>query len=152
MRQHGIKTRSWGESLKGRKLTVTEKMKTHLIEARKSRKMKPNKIEQKLDYLLQERGLPFKYVGGGEVIIGGRMPDFININGVKQVIELFGDYWHSPLLRPNTKYSVTYDGVRKHYHKYGFDTLIVWEGELANKDALVDKIASWAKGNMVRTP
>lgn len=61
----------------------------------KSNNLKPNKKEKLLTKLLNKI-LPneYKYVGSGKIIIGSFIPDFININGQKKIIEFFGDYWH----------------------------------------------------------
>ena len=75
--------------------------------------------------------MPFKFVGGGEVWLGNRNPDFINTNGKKQVIELFGTYWHP-----------VFDVANRieHYKQYGFACLIIWEDELADLSKLTKKI------------
>lgn len=83
---------------------------------------KPTKLEVHFTELLDEL-YPgeWKYVGDGEIWIGGKNPDFINIRGKKQVIEVFGDYWHrgeDPQERIN------------HFRKYGFDCIVIWESEL----------------------
>ena len=54
-----------------------------------------NKAEKYLELIL-ENLYPgeWKFVGDGQVRISGKCPDFININGEKKIIELFGDYWH----------------------------------------------------------
>lgn len=36
----------------------------------------------------------WKYVGDRQVIFDGKNPDFINVNGLKLIIEVFGNYWH----------------------------------------------------------
>ena len=87
---------------------------------------RPNRSELKLEALLGE-WFPreWKYVGNGEVIIGRRCPDFINVNGKKSVIELFGDYWHrndDPAIKI------------AEYADYGFTCLVIWERELADVD------------------
>ncbi|GAJ10777.1 unnamed protein product, partial [marine sediment metagenome] len=78
----------------------------------------------------------WKYVGDGQVILGGFCPDFINTNGKKQVIELFGTYWHD-----------VFDIARKkdHYRQYGFDTLVIWSDELADEEATVKRIKTFAR-------
>ncbi len=75
--------------------------------------------------------MPYKYVGNGEVIIGFKNPDFINVNGEKKVIELYGDYWHR---NDNPQDRID------HFKKYGFDCLVIWERELKNKDSLLIKL------------
>jgi len=73
----------------------------------------------------------YKYVGDFQVRIGKRYPDFININGKKEVVELFGSFWHKPdEIQPTVKY----------YERYGFSCLIIWEEELKDVDALLTHI------------
>jgi len=93
---------------------------------------RPNKCEQYLITLLQKNNLPYKYVGNGEFILGGRNPDFLSINGKKKLIELFGDYWHSNKF--NEKLSAK-DRI-KFFKKFGFDALIIWEYELKDFEIL----------------
>ncbi|MHA1437862.1 MAG: DUF559 domain-containing protein [Promethearchaeota archaeon] len=96
----------------------------------------PNKKEiyltKSLNYLFPNE---YKFVGDGQFIIGGFNPDFININGQKKIIELFGDYWHN---RPGAKER---DKLRlKTYKKYGYKTLIIWEKELKKEPLLIEKL------------
>jgi very-short-patch-repair endonuclease len=102
----------------------------------KARGIKPNKPEQKIITLMEENKLPFKYVGDGQFILGGKCPDFLNVNVKKQVIELFGTYWHDIL-----------DVARRteHFRQYGFDTLVIWEDELSNASKVVSKITKFSK-------
>ena len=67
------------------------------------------------------------YNGSGEqgICIGGRVPDFININGRKEVIEVFGSYWH-----PDSDV----EDRMVHYKKYGFDCRVIWEYECTPED------------------
>ena len=88
---------------------------------------KPNKIEKTLNQLLEENNLPYKYVGDGEVWFGGKNPDFIQCNGKKKVLEVFGDYWHTKRVR---SFWETEWGRKLHYQQYGFDCLVIWEHEL----------------------
>ena len=92
---------------------------------------KPNIAEQKLITLIEENNLPFKYVGDGQFILGGKCPDFLNVNGKKQIIELFGAYWH-PI----------FDVAKRteHFKQYGFQTLIIWEDELKDMSKVSAKI------------
>lgn len=97
---------------------------------------KPNKSEQFLIDFFQEHNLPFRYVGDGEFILGGRCPDFLNTNGNKQLIELFGAYWH-PL----------FDTAKRteHYKQYGFSLLVIWEDELEDKARLLKRIRTFSR-------
>ena len=98
----------------------------------KSQNRKPNKLELKLDLILQENFTnKWKYVGDGQLIIGGKCPDFANINGRKELIELFGNYWHQGHI-PSERMSM--------FKKYGYDTLVIWESELKDEGILVQKI------------
>ena len=118
----------------------TEKGRNHPAYARGcNARTKPTKPELQL-LLLLNKYFPnqFKYVGDGQVIIGGRCPDFINVNGCKLVIEMLGVYWH-PL----------FDGAIKqnHYKQYGFSCLSVWEDELDNERVVVRKVRRVLKKN-----
>lgn len=74
----------------------------------------------------------WKYVGDGGVWIGNRCPDFINVNGRKAVVEVFGTYWHGERARTPDD-----EADRKsHYRKYGFDCIVIWENECYDRDAL----------------
>jgi very-short-patch-repair endonuclease len=100
------------------------------------RQVKPNKPEKLLNGLLQELLLKeYKFVGDGKLIIDGFCPDFINTNGQKKIIELYGDYWHNKKgMEERDKRRLTA------YKKYGYKTLIVWENELKDINKLTDKL------------
>jgi len=104
---------------------------------------KPTKPERILIGLIKANNLPYKYVGDGQFILGGNCPDFININGKKQIIEVFGTYWHD-----------IFDVARKkeHYRQYGFDTLIIWENEFKNEKATLKKVQSFTRKKVRVTP
>lgn len=96
------------------------------------RKSSPNKPEKFLIKLFQQL-LPteYKYVGNGEFVLAGKNPDFININGQKKIIELYGDYWHKdddPQDRINL------------FARYGYQTLVIWERELKDIEKLSKKV------------
>ncbi|GAH00624.1 unnamed protein product, partial [marine sediment metagenome] len=85
----------------------------------------PNKPEQALLILLNHL-FPneYKYVGDFQFFLGGKNPDFMNINGRKSLIELYGTYWH--------RHDDPQDRI-DHFKKFGFSTLVVWENELKNQ-------------------
>ena len=87
-----------------------------------SRGVKPNKLEKHFEKFLNSiQPNEWKYVGDGQLIIGGKCPDFVNINGKKQLIELYGDYWHKGQDPENRK---------KIFKEFGWNTLVIWERDI----------------------
>jgi hypothetical protein len=135
------------QTLKGRKFTEEHKrklqqrwkdvdFKNKAIETiMKSCKKKPNKVELKFEKLLNDV-LPneYRYVGNGQFFLAGKCPDFLNVNGKKKVIEVFGDYWHK---------GENPSELINHYRTYGFDCLIVWEHELKDLDDISKKVVQF---------
>jgi hypothetical protein len=94
--------------------------------------IKPNKPETLMLELLNDL-YPgqWKYTGDFSFTINGKSPDFTNCNGKKRLIEVFGDYWHrgqNPQDRIDT------------FKPFGFETLVIWERELNDIDAVAEKI------------
>ena len=93
--------------------------------------------EKRLDNLLQQL-YPGEFVYNGKydagISLDGLVPDFVNINGKKQVIDVHGDYWHEGE-------DVTIRASR--YAKCGFSSLIIWEKELKDTKQLVMKITEF---------
>lgn len=83
----------------------------------------------------------WKYVGDGQVIIDGKCPDFINVNGKKEIIETYGNYWHR---NDNPQ-----DRIDK-FAKFGYKTLVIWENELQDTASAVSKIKNtfYVGGNL----
>lgn len=105
---------------------------------------KPTKPEKELISIIQEYKLPYKYVGDGSFILGNLNPDFINVNGKKQIIEVFGRVWHQKLLR-NEDWKRSELGRIMVFNSYGFKTLIIWDDELQNRDKVLDKLINFSK-------
>jgi very-short-patch-repair endonuclease len=102
----------------------------------------PNKAEDYLNNLLHSL-FPheYKFVGDGKVWIESFNPDFININGQKKIIELFGVRWHTgerKEKRDAEKFAV--------YKAYGYETLVIWGNELRNINQLKEKLVSFNQG------
>ena len=91
--------------------------------------------EEKVKQICKNNNLPFKYTGDGSFWIKNINPDFVECNGKKIAVEIFGDYWHSPLLRSNIPYERTYEGRKKALKKYGWRLIILWGIDLIRKDA-----------------
>lgn len=102
----------------------------------KSWNIKPNKPETLLHGIL-ETLCPgeWKYTGDFSFTINGKCPDFVNCNGQKKIIELFGDYWHRGQ-NPEDRAEV--------FRPFGFDTLVIWEHELRDIDAVKSKITGFS--------
>lgn len=98
---------------------------------------KPNQQEKRLDQILQKH-LPgiYEFTGDGKVILGGMIPDFTDVNGRKDVLELFGDYWHT--IKKGWKDNEL--GKIMAYNALGYDCLVIWEHELKDEQAVVAKI------------
>jgi|GEM_PF-1634708 len=92
----------------------------------------PNQAELKLNVMLQNL-FPdeWKFVGDFKTWLGGKNPDFMNVNGQKKLIELFGNYWH--------KDDDPQDRIN-HFSQYGFKTLVVWESELEDMNLLGERL------------
>jgi len=99
----------------------------------------PNKPERKLLTILDMYYTDeWKYVGDGQVVIGGKIPDFINVNGKKLIIEMFGDYWHR---NDDT------DARTAFFKEFGYDTLVIWESELKDRRVALRKIEQFVDNN-----
>ena len=104
----------------------------------KSWRMSPNKkelwLEDFLNYLYPGE---WKFVGDGQLIIAGKCPDFVNVNGKNQLIELYGDYWHKDK-DPEERIKI--------FIPFGYRTLVIWERELKNEVALTKRIRRFVEG------
>jgi len=104
----------------------------HRKKAYKALAIRPNYKEIYLTNLLKSLFQDeYKYVGDGQSWIGGKNPDWMNINGKKKLIEFFGRNWHKPedeQLRTN------------HFKQFGFNCLIIWSEELKNEVGLKEKL------------
>ena len=97
----------------------------------------PNGSELKLLFLLEELRLPYAYNGNAEIlIVGGKASDYVNVNGQKKLVELYGDYWHRG---DNPQKRIDY------FAKFGFQTLVIWEHELADPEAVKQKLLEFER-------
>ena len=91
----------------------------------------PSGEEIKLAKLLIDNNFEYKYVGNGEVWFGGKNPDFMNTNGQKKLIELWGNYFHKGQ-NPQDRID--------HFKKYGFETLVIWASEMRHSELVINRI------------
>lgn len=94
--------------------------------------LRPNKAELKLLAILEP--FSFEYVGNGQLIIGGKSPDFWN--GDHKLIELYGDYWHRG---EDSQKRVDY------FANYGYGCLVIWEDELKDREKVLSKITRFSR-------
>ena len=116
---------------------LSKEHKANLREARKHQKMPKHHTKPELIFeaICKKHNLPFKYTGDGRFWIERINPDFIECNGKKIAVEVYGDYWHSPLLRPDMKEiqnPIYRMGVLK---KYGWMLAAFWETDLLREVA-----------------
>lgn len=109
---------------------------------------KPNGSELYLDFLLQNH-FPDEwwFVGDGQVILSGLCPDFVNVNGKKLIIELFGEHCHTDggcFAGKKIAYRRTEAGRREVFAKPGYSTLIIWWDELADEKKVIEKIRDFS--------
>lgn len=92
---------------------------------------KPNKPELLLIKLFEKENIPYRYVRDFSFMIGTKNPDFINSNGEKKLIELFGDYWHSENIVGIARENHMKERI-EFFKRYGYKTLIIWHSEIKN--------------------
>lgn len=46
-------------------------------------------LENKMLNIIELNNLPYKFTGHGQIFIGGKCPDFVNVNGEKIAVEVF---------------------------------------------------------------
>lgn len=99
---------------------------------------RPTDLEARLITLIEQYGLPYKYTGDGSFIIGRLNPDFVNVNGDKIAIEVFGGHWHQNKTDPLR----TEEGRRAILKEYGWQLIVIWGDELKSlpEDAIVERI------------
>ena len=95
---------------------------------------KPNKLERSVQKALN-RWFPGEWrYNKGVVVLDSLVPDFVNVNGRKTLIEVHGDYWHrnDPVTRKTRRYA-----------RLGFKCIVVWEREFKkNPDILRKRVVA----------
>ena len=103
-----------------------------------ARNVCPNKAEEFLEEFFQNLfSNEYKFVGDGkdkDFIIAGKCPDFVNINGQKKIIELFGEHVH----KPEEEQQRT-----DLFAQEGYQTLIIWYSELKDVRKLTEEVLNF---------
>ena len=93
------------------------------------------KPELIFEEICKKNDLPFKYTGDGSFWVHNINPDFVECNDKKIAIEIFSDYWHSPLLNRKLKEDRTLPYRKRILKKYGWKLIVFWESDLKREDA-----------------
>lgn len=95
---------------------------------------KPNKLEKLVAEMLEElQPNEWRYNGNFEegVVLAGMIPDFINVNGKKEVIEVFGTVYHDPekaFMEVGWKRQEF--GRKAAYSQLGYKCVVLWEDKI----------------------
>lgn len=86
-------------------------------------------LEKQMLDIIKKHNLPYKYTGNGSFWIGypPKNPDFVNINGDKNLIEV-GNIYHHPTNKMEER--------RNHYRKYGWESYFFITQKLNEKEIL----------------
>ena len=91
----------------------------------------PTDFERRIARLIAEYQLPYRYVGDGEFSIGGKYPDFVDVDGSKCVIEV---YWSGHKLK-HCKTIEEYERPRRNlFARYGFRVIYLNENDFCRRD------------------
>lgn len=93
----------------------------------------PTKFEKKIINIIKRNNLPYKYTGNGDFWIGGKNPDFVNINGEKKLIEVGSSYWK------NKSYGSVDNYIKErseHFAQYGWKSYFYIEDDFNEKKFL----------------
>ncbi len=124
--------------VKRKKSTALWKNDEYIKKIQASFHCKPNKPETAILNLLNDLyPNEWKYTGDFSFVINGKSPDFVNCNGKKLIIEMFGDYWHKGESAKDRE---------DVFKPFGYETLVIWESELKNIDAVKSRIQSFNGG------
>lgn len=106
-------------------------------------------IEKGLPHPMTSYHLDYRYAGDGSVILGSLNPDFINVNGKKKIIEIFGRVFHDPNVSFKKEVPLGQQELYRKaiYASFGFDCLILWDDEMENlsDEEIAGKIRSFTK-------
>jgi len=91
---------------------------------KKSQKQCPNKEEQQVIEFFRIHNIPLQFVGNGDFILNGKIPDFVDYDK-KLIIEYNGRFWHSD---DNQWYKVKDDSEERiaMFKTFGYTTYIIW--------------------------
>jgi G:T-mismatch repair DNA endonuclease (very short patch repair protein) len=114
----------------------------HVKKMAKALHVTPNKPETVVMNILNDLyPNEWKFTGDFTFMINGKCPDFVNVNGQKKIIEVWGDYWHKGE-NPEDRANI--------FKPFGYRTLIIWEHELSDMAILEQKLEAFCSN--IQTP
>jgi len=124
---------------------IRKKQMTSLVKEKICKQLKSRNItglERKVISIIKKYDLDFKYVGDGSFVLHGFNPDFINVNGKKQIIEVFYEYFKEKQYGSLDRYKKQRYAI---YRGYGFDTLFIGHLDLQSLSErdVADKIKAF---------
>ena len=117
--------------------TSTEEEKEYRIKKRLEGLFKrPTSLEQKfINEFIVPFNLPYKYTGDGSVLIGFKNPDFIDVDGNKNCVEVRNKkmtlFWNKYSPEEYRDRQVT------HYLKWGWKCIVLFDDDLKNKKGVL---------------
>lgn len=91
---------------------------------------RPTSLEKQMIDMIEKYNLPYKYTGNGLFLIGGKNPDFVNVNGEKICIEVRNrnvcKYWTKITPEEYKRRRI------EHFAKWGWECIVLWEDDLEN--------------------
>lgn len=104
----------------------------------KATQNQPSSYEKKFDEICQENNLPFRYVGNGAFLLGGKNPDFINVEK-KICIEVFASFMKKKEFGSVENWMKIRE---EHFGKYGYKVIFFNEKEYSNKDYIIRTLSN----------
>jgi len=96
----------------------------------------PTSLEEKFQSIVDKHNLPYKYVGNGSFIIGGKNPDFINTNNEKIAVEVYAEYFKKKDYKTIENYKIQRSEV---FRQYGWEIVYFNEIEV-NEENILNKL------------
>jgi very-short-patch-repair endonuclease len=102
-----------------------------------AKKVLRRRIPSYPEKLFSELCPEFRFVGDGNLIIGGKNPDFVHINDRHKLVEIWGEFFH--------KGQNPHDRI-DFFKARGFQCLVIWAGELKDRVRVLDRVLDFTKG------
>lgn len=88
-------------------------------------------FEKTIIDLCEKHSLPFKYVGNRQLLIEKKNPDFVDTNGHKLLIEVYGTYQKTYYFGSNENYETI---RREIFERNGYQVMFLTETDIFEKD------------------